>query len=90
MSCALDNTKLCACRKGAQNTVQIAPWMVQRVVQTTCKLHMFLHLHGAKDGANEAPRSCKQWFTCNLHLFLHLLGERFSTDDVKFAYVLSN
>ena len=64
--------------------------MVQKVVQTRCNLHMFLHLHGAKSGANEvqfahvfAPTWCKQWhmflhmrhMRCTLHMVLHLDGE---------------
>ena len=49
-----------------QKMVQIALGVVQNVVQTRCNLHMFLHLHGAKSGANEvqfahvfAPSWCK-------------------------------
>ena len=61
------------CKNGANctwsgaKTVQIAPWMVQKVVQTRCNLHMFLHLHRAKSGANEvqfahvfAPTWCEK------------------------------
>ena len=42
-------------------------------------LHMFLHLHGAKSGANEvqfAHGFAPTWLQtrCNLHMFLHLHG----------------
>ena len=55
-NCSLDGAK----------KVQIAPWMVQKLVQTRCNLHMFLHLHGANEVQLAhvfAPTWCQKWCT---------------------------
>ena len=40
------------CKRGAICAC-FCTYMVQKVVQTRCNLHMFLHLDGAKNGAHE-------------------------------------
>ena len=40
------------CKRGAICTC-FCTYMVQKMVQTRCNLHMFLHLDGAKNGAHE-------------------------------------
>ena len=47
------NLHLCLHTKRGAMCTCIYTYMVQKVVQTRCNLHMFLHLHGAKHGAHE-------------------------------------